>query len=180
MASICIYCGSNFGSDPAFLEAAKQIGAYIAKQNHTLVYGGGVVGLMGAIADSALENSGKVIGVIPNQLVSKEVPHTGLSELYTASSMSERKRKMASLSDCFIALPGGTGTLEEIMESFVLSQMGIDRKTCGLLNVNGYYDKLIDFLDTMGISGFIKANRKSQLLISSDPEELVELVLPSS
>lgn len=178
MASICVYCGSSLGTDPVFLESARLIGAYIAQQNHTLVYGGGVVGLMGVVADSALENSGKVIGVIPNQLVSREVPHLGLSELYTVSSMSERKRKMASLADCFIALPGGTGTLEEIMESFVLSQMGIERKTCGLLNVNGYYDKLLEFLDTMECSGFIKSERRSQLQVSSNPEELVGLVLP--
>jgi len=174
MAKVCVYCGSSPGNDPAFVESARLLGRYLAGQGHGLVYGGGNVGLMGTIADAVLEGGGEVIGVIPESLASREVAHTGLTQLITVSSMHERKEKMAAMSDCFLALPGGTGTLEEIVEVFVWSQLGIHRKACGILNVNGFYDLLLEFLGGMSRSRFLKDEQRKQLQVGSDPVELVE------
>ena len=147
--SICDYCGSSPGDNPAYMESARSIGQMIAEGGHRLVYGGGHVGLMGAAADAALRAGGEVIGVIPKDILDKEVGHGGVTELYTVNSMHERKMKMASLSDAFIALPGGIGTLEEIIEVLTWSQLGFHSKACGVLNVEGFFDPLFALLDHM-------------------------------
>ncbi|MEQ8974095.1 MAG: TIGR00730 family Rossman fold protein [Coleofasciculus sp. C1-SOL-03] len=147
MKSICVYCGSNFGVRDSYLEAAQNLCAEMTKREIALVYGGGNTGLMGAIANFALAAGGKVIGVIPQALVDKEAAHTGLSDLRVVGSMHERKSLMADLSDAFIALPGGLGTLEEFCEVATWTQLGFHRKACGLLNIEGFYDRLLSFLD---------------------------------
>jgi uncharacterized protein (TIGR00730 family) len=147
MKSICVYCGSNFGERVSYLEAAQDLGAEMAERGITLVYGGGNVGLMGTVADSVLAAGGKAIGVIPQALVDKEVAHTGLSDLRVVGSMHERKSLMADLADGFIALPGGLGTLEEFCEVATWTQLGLHKKACGLLNIGGFYDGLLSFLN---------------------------------
>lgn len=177
MANICVYCGSSTGSDSVFLEAAQRVGSQIVRGEHTLIYGGGKVGLMGAVADAVLAEGGKVIGVIPRHLADKEVAHHGLSELRLVSSMHERKQLMADLSDAFIALPGGVGTLEEISEVFVWLQLGLHRNPCALLNVSGYYDFLVQFLDHMVESLLLKTDHRVQLLTLSNIDTAVEDLL---
>ncbi|MDB4434379.1 TIGR00730 family Rossman fold protein [Akkermansiaceae bacterium] len=177
MASICVYCGSSPGNHPDFLLAAQKLGAQIAASGHTLVYGGGNVGLMGAVADAVLEGGGKVIGVIPKHLADKEIAHPGLSELHVVESMHERKQKMAELADAFIALPGGTGTLEEIIEVFVWLQLGLHQKPCALLNVNRYYDSLASFIDQMADSRFLKDEHREQLLCLNEVDGCLETLL---
>ena len=177
MASICIYCGSSPGTDPTYMESAREMGKLIASRGHTLVYGGGDVGLMGAAADAALSGGGEVIGVIPQAILDKKVGHGGLTRLYTVSSMHERKMKMASLSDCFIALPGGIGTLEEIIEVLTWGQLGFHTKACGVLNVNGFFDPLFQFLDRMVEHRFLKPEHRDQLLVADTPAAIVEAVL---
>ena len=142
MRSICVYCGSSFGNDPAYAEAAKALATDIAQRGLRLVYGGASVGLMGVIADTALAAGGEVVGVIPQVLVDREVAHQSLTELHTVGSMHERKALMADLSDAFVALPGGIGTLEELIEVYTWSYLGIHDKPFGLINTNGYYDGL--------------------------------------
>lgn len=176
-ANICIYCGSNPGTDSAYAIAAQTLGHYLADHGHTLVYGGGNVGLMGIVADAALANGGQVIGVITEQLVGLEVVHRGLSKLHIVDTMHTRKAKMAELADCFIALPGGVGTLEEIIEVFVWTQLDIHRKACGFLNVKGYYDGLNIQFEHMVTSGFLKPKQKAQIEFGEDPSELVERLL---
>jgi uncharacterized protein (TIGR00730 family) len=177
MAAICIYCGSSPGSDPAYMESARTIGERIAAQGHTLVYGGGHVGLMGAAADAALKGGGEVIGVIPQDLLEKEVGHGAVTELIAVNSMHERKMKMASLSDCFIALPGGIGTLEEITEVLTWNQLGFHAKACGLLNVNGFFDSLLNMLDEMVEKRFLKAEHRAQLLVANSAAEILAAAL---
>jgi uncharacterized protein (TIGR00730 family) len=177
MAAICIYCGSSPGTDPAYMKSARTIGALIAAQGHTLVYGGGNVGLMGAAADAALKGGGEVIGVIPQDLLEKEVGHGAVTELIAVNSMHERKMKMASLSDCFIALPGGIGTLEEITEVLTWNQLGFHAKACGLLNVNGFFDSLLNMLDEMVEKRFLKAEHRAQLLVAATPQEILTTAL---
>ncbi len=146
MKSVCVFCGSNVGSDPAFADAARALGQELVRHNITLVYGGGSVGLMGIIADAVLSLGGRAIGVIPQSLLDREVGHRSLTELHVVSTMHERKAKMSELSDGFIAMPGGLGTLEELFEVWTWAQLGIHRKPIGLLNVKGYYDSLIKFV----------------------------------
>ncbi len=177
MASICIYCGSSPGTDPAYMESAREMGKLIASRGHKLVYGGGDLGLMGAAADAALSGGGEVIGVIPQAILDKEVGHGGLTRLYTVSSMHERKMKMTSLSDCFIALPGGIGTLEEIIEVLTWGQLGFHTKACGVLNVNGFFDPLFQFLDRMVEHRFLKPEHRDQLLVADTPAAIIEAVL---
>ncbi len=175
--SICIYCGSSPGTDPAYMEAARTMGTLIASGGHRLVYGGGHVGLMGAAADAALQAGGEVIGVIPKDILDKEVGHGGVTELYTVNSMHERKMKMASLSDGFIALPGGIGTLEEIIEVLTWSQLGFHSKACGALNVEGFFDPLFALLDHMVECRFLREEHRQQLLSSDSPEAILKMVL---
>jgi uncharacterized protein (TIGR00730 family) len=177
MKSICVYCGSSPGNHPAYLEKAKELGQELASKGLTLVYGGSKIGLMGQVAESVLARGGRAVGVLPEALTSKEVAHPGLTELHVVKDMHERKGKMASLSDAFIALPGGFGTLEEVMEMITWNQLGFQAKPIGFLNVEGYYDKLFDFFRSMGKEGFIKPGLMEALVLESDPQKLVEGLL---
>ncbi|GAF15794.1 lysine decarboxylase family [Bacillus sp. JCM 19046] len=153
--SIAVFCGSSSGSDPRFIEAAKEFGGILAEQGRTLVYGGAQVGCMGAIADQVLALNGTVIGVIPEKLKRVEVAHQQLNELITVKTMHERKAQMAERSDAFVALPGGAGTLEEWFEVFTWAQLGYHQKPCAILNVNGFYDPLLEMIDHTIDQGFM-------------------------
>jgi len=161
MASLCVYCGSSPGFEPAYRELAIAVGKEIADEGHTLVYGGGRTGLMGAGADSVLGNGGKVVGLIPGHLATEELTHTGLTELHTVSSMHERKHFMASRADAFLALPGGIGTLEEITEVVVWTQLGLHPKPCALFNLCGFYDPLVQMLQQIAGAGFLRSDTLS-------------------
>ena len=172
--SICVFCGSSFGKDPDYKEAARSLGATLADKSITLVYGGGNVGLMGAVADAALEAGGEVIGVIPQALVEREISHEHLTKLHVVGSMHERKALMSGLSDGFVALPGGNGTLEEFFEVLTWAQLGEHRKPCGLLNVSGYYDPLLNVLDHMVDKGFLAEKHRSIVRVESSPEDMLK------
>jgi len=161
------------------METARSLGKSLADGGHTLVYGGGNVGLMGAVADGALEAGGKVIGVIPEMLAERELAHGGLTTLHTVLTMHERKFRMASLSDGFIALPGGIGTLEEIIEIFVWAQLGVHEKPYAILNVSGFYDPLLAYLEHMKASRFLTGEHLDQLIIGDNVEEVLNSVLTS-
>lgn len=170
---MCVFAGARPGSDPAHADAARTLGGLLARHGIALVYGGGSVGLMGAVADAVLAAGGEAIGVIPQALIDREVAHHGLTELRTVASMHERKAAMSELSDAVIALPGGLGTLDELMEALTWSQLGIDSKPCGLLNVNGYYDPLVAQLDRAAAAGFLRGAHEDVLLVDEDPETLL-------
>jgi uncharacterized protein (TIGR00730 family) len=155
LKSICVYCGSSPGTDPAFMDEAIRCGTLIAETGLTLVYGGGRVGLMGAVADAALAAGGEVVGVMPQDLVDQEIAHTGLSRLHVVGSMHERKLRMAELSDGFLCLPGGPGTFEEIFEQWTWALLGLHAKPCGFVNVAGYYDLMRATIQQMADRGFI-------------------------
>jgi uncharacterized protein (TIGR00730 family) len=159
------------------MDAAQAMGTLIAERGLRLVYGGGHVGLMGVAADAALAAGGEVIGVIPKDILEKEVGHGGVTELFTVNSMHERKMKMASLSDSFIALPGGIGTLEEIIEVFTWSQLGFHSKACAVLNVEGFFDPLFELLDHMVQRRFLRQEHREQLLSAETPEAILDAVL---
>lgn len=171
--SVAVYCGSSPGNKPEYLAAARTLGRTLADNGLTLVYGGGDVGLMGALADSALAAGGTVVGVIPHFLIEKEVGHTGLTECHAVDSMHERKMKMADLAEAFIALPGGFGTLEEISEIFTWNQLGIHSKPCALLNVDGFYDPLIAFLRSLVEKRFVRREHLDALLVGADGASLL-------
>lgn len=173
MNSICVFCGSSLGNDPVYKQMAQLTGQTIAAQGKTLVYGGGRSGLMGVVADSVLQAGGRVIGVIPHALADRELAHTGLTELHMVNNMHERKTKMAELSDAFVALPGGAGTLEEIFEQWTWSQLGIHQKPCGFLNVDGFYDDLIKMLQGSVARGFTQARFVEKLIVSQDIEAIL-------
>ena len=170
---ICIFCGSKHGDLPAYAEAAAELGRMLAQQQIGLVYGGASVGLMGVIADATLQAGGDAIGVIPQSLIDKEIAHPDLTQVHVVSGMHERKALMADLSDGFIALPGGIGTLEELFEIWTWAQLGMHNKPCVLLNVAGYYNQLIGFLDQMTQAGYLKENSRSMLRIASNPVEAI-------
>jgi uncharacterized protein (TIGR00730 family) len=174
MQSICVYCGSNFGDRPTYFDAAQSLGKEMAERGITLIYGGANAGLMGAVADSVLATGGKVIGVMPQALVDKEIAHTGLSDLRVVGSMHERKSLMADLADAFIALPGGLGTLEEFCEVATWTQLGFHKKACGLLNIEGFYDGLLSFLNHATQEKFIRTEHRSIVLAEETPAELIE------
>lgn len=176
MKRICVFCGSNSGTDPVFSKTAAAVGEFFAKNGIELVYGGGRVGLMGTVADSVLANGGRVIGVIPEALDKKEIAHKGLTELHVVTSMHQRKALMAEFSDGFIAMPGGFGTFEEICEIVTWAQLGIHQKPCALLNVNGFYDPLIELFNRSTESGFIRTAHREIVLVSADIEKLFELM----
>jgi uncharacterized protein (TIGR00730 family) len=176
MKRICVYCGSSTGNDPKYIEMAKQLGKELAENNIELVYGGGNVGMMGVIANSVVKNNGKVIGVITEKLLEMEVAFTELSDLRVVDTMHERKALMARLSDGFIAMPGGFGTMDEMFEVLTWSQLNIHQKPCGFLNVNGYYDKLIDFIDHMMKENFVNPECKNIMQVSENPKELIEQI----
>jgi len=171
---ICVFCGSNSGNNPAYRAAAIELGRLLAGHDIEIVYGAGNVGLMGILADAALAAGGKVIGVIPESLMAKEVGHLGLTELRIVKSMHERKALMSDLSDAFIAMPGGFGTFEEFCEVVTWSQLGIQSKPCGLLNVEGYYNPLLELFDQAVREGFLRAENRKLVLQDRDPTKLLE------
>jgi uncharacterized protein (TIGR00730 family) len=173
MKRITVFCGSSFGTDPIYKQQATLLGQTLAKQNITLVYGGANVGLMGAVADGVLEEGGEVIGVLPVFLQSKEIAHPGLTELTVVESMLERKTKMNDLCDGVIALPGGFGTIEELFEMLTWAQLGLHKKPIAILNINGYYDSLITFTQTMVQNGLLKEVNQKMLLVSDNIENLL-------
>ena len=170
---VCVFCGSNFGRLPEYRAAAAAFGTLLARQGIGMVYGGASVGLMGAVADAALAAGGEVVGVIPRLLADKELAHRGLSRLHVVGSMHERKAMMAELSDAFVALPGGAGTLEEIFEIWTWAQLGEHAKPCGLLNVAGFYDRLLAFLDHAAAEAFMKPPHRAMLLGAATPEAIL-------
>jgi uncharacterized protein (TIGR00730 family) len=174
MKSLCVYCGSSLGKDPAYANAARDLAKAMVNDNIALVYGGGKVGLMGAIADEVLRLGGEATGIIPKALMDKEVGHAGLTRLHIVKNMHERKAMMAELSEGFIAMPGGIGTFEELFEVFTWSRLGFHDKPIGLLNVSGFYDGLIAFLEHTVAQGFLSAEQASLLMHSADPGALLE------
>jgi uncharacterized protein (TIGR00730 family) len=174
MQRICVYCGSSPGRSPRYREVARALGHELAGRGLGLVYGGASIGVMGAVADAVLERGGEVIGVIPRSMAVKEVAHDGLADLIVVGSMHERKAQMANLSDGFVALPGGWGTLEEIFEILTWAQLGIHLKPCGLLNVSGYYDHLFTFLETAFSEGFVREPFRPMLIMEEDPVRLLD------
>jgi len=173
MNRICVFCGSSPGARPAYAEAAKELGRTLVKTGTGLVYGGGSVGLMGILAQSVLEGGGRVTGIIPRLLVERELAFNRLEDLRIVDSMHERKALMAELSDGFIALPGGIGTIEEFVEILTWTQLGIHDKPCGLLNVEGYYKSFLAFFDHMIDEGFIPPGNREMLLVDEDPIALL-------
>jgi len=174
--SICVYCGSSPGLLPEYTKAAFGFGQLVARRKLTLVYGGGNVGLMGALADGAVAENGKVIGVMPRRLIDKEIAHQGIAELHSVQTMHERKTKMADLSDAFVALPGGFGTLEEIFEVYTWTQLNLQAKPCAFLNVAGFYTPLIKFLDHVVVQQFVKPEHYQALIVEDDAEEILERI----
>lgn len=174
MKSICVFCGSSMGFHPIYKKAAHDLGKYIAQENLNLVYGGGSVGLMGVLAEAVLVHGGHVIGIIPRFLYEKEVGHDGISELIIVDSMHERKQKMAELSQGFIAMPGGIGTMEELFEIFTWSQLALIKKPVALLNTNNFYAEIIEFLNKMVKEGFLHETTANSLLVSQNTHELIE------
>ena len=170
---ICVYCGSSPGGDSAYKAAAEDLAAELVQRDIQLVYGGASIGTMGMLADAVLEHGGAVHGVIPKMLLEKEIAHQSLTELHVVTSMHERKSMMAALADGFIALPGGFGTLEELIEMLTWGQLRFHDKPCGVLNVNGYFDKLLELFDHMHAEGFLRAENRSMLLCDDNPAGLL-------
>jgi len=173
MNSISVFCASSSGFDESWMREARHVGEYLATKNITLVYGGGRVGLMGAVADGALAKQGKVIGVIPNFLNSKEIAHSGVTELICVETMHERKTIMDEMSEGIIALPGGFGTMEELFEMITWAQLGLHQKPVGILNTNGLYDHLIAFIDHLVQVGLLKKENQEMLLVDNTIEALI-------
>jgi uncharacterized protein (TIGR00730 family) len=173
---LAVYCGANMGSDPRFAEDARRLGERMAQRGVDLVYGGGHRGLMGVVADSVLAGGGRAYGVIPQALVDLEVAHKGLTELHVVTSMHERKAMMTDLTDAFVAIPGGIGTLDELFEAWSWNALGYHAKPFALLNEHGFWDELIAFLDTATASGFLSPARRAQLLIARTPDEAIDLL----
>lgn len=176
--NICVFCGSSSGTNPVYANAAKELGQLIASRNHTLIYGGGNVGLMGIVADAVLEANGKVIGVIPKFLMDLEVGHTGLTSLEIVTSMHERKKRMADLSDAFVAIPGGWGTLEEIAEILTWKQLGLLTQPVAVLNTNRFFDPLLAQMKSMVVEGFLREENFSSIKSSESPASLLSLLIP--
>jgi len=176
MHRICVFCGSKHGLRPAYAEAARRMGQALARRRLELVYGGGHIGLMGVVAAAAMAAGGHVIGVLPQALVDKELAHRGLPDLQVVASMHERKARMAELSDAFVALPGGFGTLEELCEMLTWSQLGFHQKPCGLLNVDGFFDPLLALFDHAEREKFISRKNRARVLVEVQPEPLLDLL----
>ncbi|HEY5930652.1 MAG TPA: TIGR00730 family Rossman fold protein [Burkholderiales bacterium] len=177
---ICVFCGANTGLRPAFANAARELGSLMAARGIGLVYGGGNVGLMGVIADAMLDAGSEVIGVIPASLVAKEIAHRGVTELRIVQTMHERKALMSELSDAFIAMPGGFGTLDEFFEILTWSQLGFHDKPCGLLNVAGYYDGLLRMMDHAVVEGFLLPGNRKLVIADTDAARLLERLAGSA
>ena len=176
LISVCIFCGSSFGNREIYRQTAVDTGRLLARRGIRLVYGGGNVGLMGALADACVEAGGTVTGVIPQALVDKEVAHTGLSDLRIVRSMHERKALMADVSDAFIALPGGIGTFEEFFEVATWTQLGLQRKACGLVNVAGYFDGLLLQAERAVQDGFLRPEHREMILTAASPEAVLDRI----
>lgn len=177
MKSVAVYCGSSAGTNEIYTQQAQEMGRVLAERHMTLVYGGGRVGLMGAVADSVLAHGGRAIGVIPDFLMGKEVEHRGLTELHIVKSMHERKLMMADLAEGFVAMPGGFGTMEELFEVLTWGQLGLHRKPIGVLNVLGFYDHLLRALDHMADEGLLRRENRHQLLNDSTPNGILDKML---
>lgn len=173
LKSVCVFCGASPGARPIYHEAAARLGRHIAERGLTLVYGGGAVGLMGVVADAALAAGGEVIGIIPQSLERAEIGHKGLTRLEVVDGMHARKARMAELADAFIALPGGLGTLEELFEVWTWGQLGYHAKPLGLLEVDGFYARLTDFLDHLVAERFVREQHRAILQLSASPAELL-------
>jgi uncharacterized protein (TIGR00730 family) len=173
---ICVFCGTNAGARPEYEAAARELGKLLAEEDIELVYGGASVGIMGELADAVHEHGGHVTGIIPQQLVKKEAAHMGIPDLIVVASMHQRKSQMADMSDGFIALPGGIGTLEGFFEILTWGQLGIHRKPSGLLNVAGYFDELIKFLDHAVTEGFLTEEHRGTIMVESDPKKLLKRI----
>ncbi len=171
---ICVFCGSQTGGRPEYQQQAAELGRLFVEQGHSLVYGGGQVGLMGIIADAVLAAGGEVVGVIPEQLATKELLHTGVTVMHRVDSMHARKAKMEQLSDAFVALPGGYGTLEELLEIITWGQLGIHRKNIGVMNTAGYFDGLLELIDHAIGESFIRPGHRELLVVANTPAELLE------
>ena len=171
---VCVFCGSSRGNQPIYVEAAKDLARLLAQRDIALIYGGANVGLMGELADACLRDGGKVIGVMPRALVDKEIAHRGLTELHIVDSMHTRKALMADLSDAFIAMPGGFGTWDEFCEVVTWSQLGLHRKPCAVLNVNGYYDPLLAMADRAVAEGFLRGPHRDLVISESEPGVLLD------
>ena len=171
--NICVFCGSSTGSDPIYAKAAKQVGQLIAKSNSALIYGGGNIGLMGILADEVLSHQGKVIGVIPDFLMKREVGHKGITQLEIVGTMHERKKRMAEIADVFVAIPGGWGTLDELAEILTWKQLGLITQPVGLLNIDSFFDALIIQMKTMVEKGFLNGANFASIKISGNPQKLL-------
>lgn len=177
MKRICVFCGSSPGASPRYIEAAAEVGRTLARRGLGLVYGGGSIGLMGAVADAALAAGGEVVGVIPKALQLREIAHAKLTTLHVVGSMHERKAKMAELSHGFIALPGGMGTLEEFAEILTWAQLGLHARPCGLLDVAGFFGPLIAFFDHAAAQGFVRPEHRRLILVAEEPDDLLDRFL---
>ena len=176
MKRLAVYCGSSMGADPAYADTARALGSEMARRGIGLVYGGGRLGLMGVVADAVLEGGGEAHGVIPQALIDLEVAHTGLTELHVVTTMHERKAKMTELTDAFVALPGGIGTLDELFEAWTWNALGYHSKPFALLDVNGFWKDLVELADRIESSGFMSAARRAQLLVASDIGEAIDML----
>ncbi len=174
MDSVCVFCGSRDGNNPAYVAAARATGTAIARRGWKLVYGGGHVGLMGALADAALAEGGEVIGIMPRALLTREIAHPGITRLHLVTSMHRRKALMSSMSDGFLTLPGGYGTLEEFFETLTWAQLGLHTKPCALLDVAGFWDPLLTMVDTQIAAGFVPQEHRRIILTGGDPEALLD------
>lgn len=174
LKSLCVYCGSSVGRDTVYADAARSLARVMVERGIRLVFGGGSVGIMGSVADEVLRLGGEAVGVIPQALMRKELAHAGLTEMHVTPSMHARKTLMAELSDAFVALPGGIGTFEELFEVWTWGLLGFHDKPCAILNVGGYYDRLVEFLDHASAEEFVRPVHRGMLIVESDPELLLE------
>ncbi|GAB3871646.1 TIGR00730 family Rossman fold protein [Kibdelosporangium lantanae] len=174
---VCVFCGASDGSDPKYLDAARDLGRLLAEAGVTVVYGGASVGLMGAVADAALDAGGEVVGVIPRVLIDRELAHKGLTEQHVVDNMHDRKARMAELSDAFIALPGGIGTLEELFEVWTWAYLGIHTKPLGVINLDGFYQPLITMADHMVGEGFLKPTTRALLRVATKPADVLDALV---
>ncbi|MEM1134934.1 MAG: TIGR00730 family Rossman fold protein [Bacteroidota bacterium] len=174
MKKICVFCGASPGSETIYKETAECFGNFLANEKYELIYGGGSTGMMGFIADACLSKGGKVIGLIPRFLTAKEIDHKGLTQLLQVDSMHERKQKMADIADAFIALPGGMGTMDELCEIVTWSQLGLHQKPIGILNIKGYFDSFIKFMDHMVTQRFLSEDNRKIVVTDNDPKKLLE------
>ncbi|MBS0261599.1 MAG: TIGR00730 family Rossman fold protein [Planctomycetes bacterium] len=174
---VCVFCGSNTGTDPNFRKAAEALGTEIARRRWGMVYGGGSIGLMGVVADAVLAANGEVFGVIPEMLATKELLHTGVTRMHIAPSMHARKALMEQSADAFVAMPGGFGTFEELLEIITWAQLGLHAKPIGILNVGGFYNSLIDFFEKAITTGFIKATHRQLFVTAASPGDLLDKIV---